>query len=181
MIAADLWRMTNEQRLATLVAGHPIDPSALDDSEYRGVSLGLPKVIERLTWQKFRKCFHRDGSQLRGWNVRLVQNGLEGEDKPVARRGTPLTFGHYGVVSCEGYTLPENQGRSLRCSGLMLDYSMGKNPPHLKALRDPIVAVNRDDPSLLLGWSYYDIGFMRGRTPSFFTLERNGPLTFIPT
>ena len=151
MKAADLWRMTNEQRLAALVAGHPIDPSALDDSEYRGVSLGLPRVIERLTWQKFRKCFHRDGDRLRGWNVRLIQNGLEGEDKPMERRGSPLTFGHYGVVSCEGYTLPENQGRSLRCSGLMLDYAMGKNPPHLKALRDPIVAVNRDDASLLLG------------------------------
>ncbi|RLB64229.1 MAG: hypothetical protein DRI90_05055, partial [Deltaproteobacteria bacterium] len=60
-----------------LTSGHSIDPRQLDDVEYRGISLGLPAIVEKLTWKKFKKVFHRDPATgvLRGWNVRMEQNG----------------------------------------------------------------------------------------------------------
>ncbi len=34
-------------QLATILqGGHPIDPASLDDSAYRGISLGLPRWVE---------------------------------------------------------------------------------------------------------------------------------------
>ncbi|MFT4624366.1 MAG: hypothetical protein ACI8PZ_003025, partial [Myxococcota bacterium] len=85
---------------AHLLAGHPIDPAALDDTEYHGISLGLPGWVDRLTWKKFFKVFHRDGAtgRLRGWNAKAEQTPL---DTPwvLARSGDePQTYGHYEVV-----------------------------------------------------------------------------------
>ena len=47
----------------------------------------------------------------------------------------------------------------------------------LSRVGDPIVALRRDDATLLLGWSYLDLGFSRLGTPVFFSLERHGPLS----
>ena len=181
--ASDLWSLTNEELLNRITTGHPIAAEDIENTVYRGVSLGLPSWIERLTWKKFRKAFFRDPSArvLRGWNIKLRQNGIHAEDIPVERKGKPLCFGHYEVVSTSGYTMPQKDGKPVYCHrGLLLDYGKGKNPPHLKALRDPIVAVNPGDSSLLLGWTYLDVGVAQVPTPSFFTLERRGPVEYVP-
>ncbi|MCB9614660.1 MAG: hypothetical protein H6721_09575 [Sandaracinus sp.] len=181
MDAATLHRMHADELVAQLENGHPIDPRTLDDTEYRGTSLGLPGWMERLSWKKFRKTFHRDPStgKLRGWNVRLVQNGLDAPDEPQRRRGEPHTFGHYEVVPTTGYAMPTWRGRTVWAHrGLMIDYGLGKNPPGLmRRVRDPLVAVRPGDSTLLLGWSYVDLGVARMGTPSFFTLELAGPLS----
>ena len=177
MIAADLWALPPAALRALLLAGHPIDPRALDDREYRGVSLGLPHLVEQLTWKKFKKTFHRDPASgaLRGWNVRCVQNAL---DEPwidqTTQDGTPRTFGPYEVVSAQGVRMPVAADR-----GLLIDYGRGGNLPPMSRLRDPIVAVRADDASLLLGWSYLDLVLTTVRTPSFFSLEYDGPLGFV--
>ncbi|MFT3770836.1 MAG: hypothetical protein QM820_35890 [Minicystis sp.] len=173
----DLLGMSRRDLLRLLCEGHPIDAAALDDTEYRGVSLGLPEIVERLTWKTFQKVFHRDPAtgHLRGWNVRLVQKGLDAASVPVQRRdGSPLTFGHYRVVDPAGYRMPAPCNR-----GLMIDYGLGGNgrfDPTAR-LRDPIVAVNPGSVELLLGWSYVDLGITQLRTPSFFSLQRERPLT----
>ncbi|MEM9072077.1 MAG: hypothetical protein AAGE52_26460 [Myxococcota bacterium] len=181
---AELHAMDNDALCDVLVHGHPIDPNELADRDYRGVSLGVWEVVKRLSWTKFRKSFYRDPTTqaLRGWNVRMQQNGLEGPDLPVLRRGVPLTFGHYAVVPTRGYAMPRRKGAPVFCHrGLMLDYGLGRgNPPHLRSLRDPIVAVQPGDASLLLGWTYLDLGIARVPTPSFFTLERTGPISHVP-
>lgn len=181
MDANTLHRMSTDELVRTLELGHPIDPGALDDTEYRGTSLGLPGFVERLTWKKFRKTFHRDPATgaLRGWNVRLVQNGLAAPDEPQMKRGVAHTFGHYEVVAATGYAMPSWRGRVVWAHrGLMIDYGRGANPPGIiRRVRDPIVAVNAGNPTLLLGWSYVDLGIARVGTPSFFTLELAGPLT----
>lgn len=173
--------MSIDELVGQLERGHPIDASALRDTEYRGTSLGLPRWMERLSWKKFRKTFHHDPTtgELRGWNVRLVQNGLDAPDEPLQRRGKPHTFGHYEVVPCAGYAMPTYRGRTVWAHrGLMIDYALGDTPPSLmRHVRDPLVAVRPGDPSLLLGWSYADLGVVRVGTPSFFTLELAGPLT----
>lgn len=147
--------------LAELMArGHAIDEHALDDSQYRGISLGLPHVVERLTWKTFRKAFHRDRDtgRLRGWNERLQQTGLDGPSIPLER------FGHYGVTAL---------GRTPRpCGpGLLIDYQLGSRGP-LARVRDPIVALEAGSVERLLGWSFVELGFMQIPTPSYFLLER---------
>jgi hypothetical protein len=159
-----------------LRAGHPIEPSALDDTEYDGVSLGLPSVVERLTWKKFRKVFHRDPrtGALRGWNVRVEQNGLVQPWTPRWRGGAPLTFGHYRVTIGRGVPMPE------RCDqGLLLDYGRGGNRrgDPIGLLRDPLVALEPGDARLLLGWTYLALGPRQVGTPSYFLLTRAGPLS----
>ena len=173
----DLHRMSRRDLAAALAAGHPVDPAALADREYRGVALGLPRFVERLTWKTFKKVFCRDPTTgaLRGWNVRIVQAGIDGPYEPQRRRdGEPRTFGHYAVTPLDGYRLPRPCGR-----GLMLDYGRGRNAAldPLGLMRDPLVAVHPGSAELLLGWSYLDLGFARFGTPSFFTLERDIPLT----
>jgi hypothetical protein len=154
-----------------LCSGHPIEPGALADTDYRGLSLGLPAFVDRLTWKKFKKVFRRDRDTggLHGWNVRLEQNALDGPCIAKRSRGEPVTFGHYEVRPLGGYRIP------LPCRhGLMLDYSTDRNGrvDPLRCVRDPIVALDPGSTRLLLGWSYLDLGVARVGTPSFFVLER---------
>ncbi len=167
--------MRKSDLLAAMQGGHPIDPAWLDDTEYRGTSLGLPEIVERLTWKTFKKVFHRDRAtgHLRGWNVRLEQRGIDGPSVPMRRRGEMVTFGHYRVVPLQGRRTPAACG-----PGLLIDYGLGQNGrlDPVGLLRDPIVAVNAGDRDLLLGWSYLDLGAIQVGTPSFFALSYEGPL-----
>ncbi len=162
---------------ALLTAGHPIEPEALDDFEYRGISLGLPAVIEALTWKTFKKVFHRDPStqRLRGWNVRLRQEGLDGPWEPLRDgHGAPRTFGHFEVVRATPHDVPPGCER-----GLLIDYGRGRNGriDPIRWLRDPLVALEAGSAELLLGWSYLDLGVGHLGTPSYFVLQRDIPLS----
>lgn len=176
MQARDLLGLSARELRAVFSGGHDVDPRALDDTEYRGVSLGLPTFFERLTWKKFKKAFHRDRGTglLRGWNQRLEQNDLDGPCIPLLRGGRPVTFGHFHVVDPTGRSMPV-PGRP----ALLLDYGLGENAAldFTRFVRDPIVAVNAGDARLLLGTMYLEIGPLRIPTPSFFTLELDGKLT----
>jgi hypothetical protein len=163
-----LWAMSNEELARQLAAGFPLDEAALVGS-YRGVSLGLPALVERLTWTTFRKTFHRgvDG-RVRGHNVRLEQRGRTGPAVALQRGGRELSFGPFVVRA------PDHDGGPFACrAGVLLDYGAA-NPAlsPLARLRDPLVAVNEGSNALLLGASYLAIGQHGVRTPSFFTLER---------
>ena len=179
MNAADLARASRRELMSLMKSGHPIDPAALDDTEYRGVSLGLPALLERLTWKTFKKVFHRDPATggLRGWNVRIDQRRPH-DYQAMTRRGRPVTFGHFEVVSAAGYGMPDGCAR-----GLMLDYGRGRHRrlEPTAALRDPIVALSAGSVELLLGRSYVDLGVRTIGTPSFFTLERDETLRYIPS
>ena len=172
----ELLGMKRKQLMEVLCAGHPIDPSELDDMEYKGISLGLPRWVEKLSWKKFKKTFHRDPDtgELRGWNVRIEQNAMDEPWVPMKRGDGLKTFGHYQVVDPAGYRMPKLDNR-----GLLIDYGLGDNGRFdpMKRMRDPLVAVNEGSSELLLGWSYVDLGFMRLGTPSFFSLERDIPLS----
>ncbi len=174
--AAQLRAMSRAELASLLRSGHPIDASALDDTEYRGVSLGLPAIIEKLTWKTFKKVFHRDPKSglLRGWNVRIRQDLPAERYEPMMRNDKPLTFGHYEVVSARAGQVPKGCDR-----GLLIHYGLGNNGRFdpTSRLRDPIVAVNQGDAGLLLGWSYLELGVARIPTPSFFSLERDTKLT----
>ncbi|MCB9761712.1 MAG: hypothetical protein H6739_17845 [Alphaproteobacteria bacterium] len=176
MTPAELIPLKPARLSELLCAGHPIDPTALDDTRYRGVSLGLPGFVVALTWRTFIKTFHRDPATgaLRGWNVRLEQTGLDGEVVyKTDRRGQPVTFGHYRVVGAEGYRVPWDCAQ-----GLVIDYGLGGNPALelTDRLRDPLVALKPDSVELLLGVTWVDLGPLQLRTPAYFALERLGGL-----
>ena len=167
MRRADFLALDGAGLQAALADGFAIEERALDDSQYRGISLGLPRAVEALTWKTFRKTFHRDPrlGRLRGWNVRLEQTGLDGPSRPLD------TFGHYAITALDRTPRP--------CGpGLLIDYSAGRRGP-LWRLRDPIVAVHAGSVELLLGWSFVDLGPLQLPTPSYFLLEREGPLEAI--
>ncbi len=162
MLAADLLNVPRKELARLLREGHPIDPQDLDDRQYKGTSLGLPAWVDALVWKTFVKTFHRDPDTggLRGWNVRLEQDGLDAPTRPMmTRKGVPKTFGHFSVIEYDG-------------PGLLIKYKA--NP-----LRDPIVALNAGSADLLLGVSYLALGF-RVPTPSYFSLEADGPLQYVP-
>jgi hypothetical protein len=168
-VLSELLRLSGRDLMERLRGGHPVDPAAIADREYRGVSLGLPKFVERLTWKTFKKVFCRDDDGIRGWNVRMEQNGLDGPWHPKTRRGVPVTFGHFAVSDARDRTPPG-------CDrGLLLDYGLGGGP--LGLLRDPIVALEEGSAELLLGWSYLAMGRRHLGTPSFFALLADGPLS----
>ncbi|MCA9592593.1 MAG: hypothetical protein KC776_04755 [Myxococcales bacterium] len=176
--ARDLLDLGKKDLLAMLCTGHPIDPHALDDKEYRGTSLGLPAWVERLTWKKFKKVFHRDRATgaLRGWNVRLEQNELDGPCVPKQKRGRTVTFGHYRVVESASVRMP------IECpQALIIHYGLGNNArlDPVRRVRDPLVALEAGSVQLLLGWSYVDLGLGLLGTPSFFSLELDGELSDI--
>ncbi len=155
--------------------GHPVSPQALDDSRYLGISLGLPGWVDRMAWKTFEKDFHRDPTTglLRGWNVRLEQTGWQEEPVARTRKGLPVTFGHFSVVSGREGRRPEPAPGSL-----LLDYGAGGNAPWdpVGLLRDPLVAVSSDSMDELLGWTWLDLGLGTLGTPSFFLLRRVGRL-----
>lgn len=181
MNAQEFLSLSRASLRAMLERGHPIEPSALDDAEYRGVSLGLPSPLVKLTWLTFRKTFHRDPrtGALRGWNVRMQQTGLDGAREPMLdRAGKPRCFGFYGVREGREYpTMPVAAQH-----GLVIDYGLGDNPrlDPIRRGRDPLVALEAGSVERLLGWTYLDLGVGRVGTPSYFLLEREGPLSYVP-
>ena len=175
MTPADFLPLRAAELRALLAEGHPIDARDLDDTEYKGTSLGLPGWVEALAWKKFKKTFHRDPTSgaLRGWNVRLEQNALEEPCVPKTRGGKPVTFGHYVVVDPAGHRTPQGCDR-----GLLIHYGLGGNAPldPMRRVRDPLVAVTAGSVEMLLGGSYVDLGWTRVGTPAFFLLEKDGAL-----
>lgn len=169
-----LWAASARDLAQIMAEGHPIAPRSLVGS-YRGVSLGLPSFVDQIAWKVFRKCFLADPDhpdQVIGHNVRVVQQSslvaLAGSSPPEAmmRRGRPLHFGPFAVVSLPGPT-------PFRCrAGLLLDYGATHPFWHpLARLRDPVVSLRAGSVDLLLGASYLQVGVSL-RTPSYFTLER---------
>lgn len=142
--------------LAALAArGTAFDPGALAGHRYDGISLGLPRWIERLTWTKFAKAFARDPATgaLRGWNIRITDDGLDRPWTPKARRdGGAITFGHFAVCTSAA-------------GAVALRYRGG-------VLVDPLVALA--GPDLLLGSTHVVVAGRSVQTPSWFVLRR-GP------
>lgn len=153
MNARDLLAASRPELEAMMARGRAVDPAAIADHTYRGISLGLPAWVERLTWKKFAKSFRREPSgRIAGWNVRIVQDGLDRPWTPMQRRGAPFTFGHFRMVSGQ--------------DGVVLDYGV---------LKDPLVALDDGACDLLLGRSLLDLRLTTLGTPSYFVLERDRP------
>jgi hypothetical protein len=145
--------------LARLLRTLPsFDARLLGGSTYRGISVGLPALVERLLWRKFAKHFDQAGA---GFNVRIIQNDLTQPWLPQRKRnGDVRSFGPFRITT--------------HGSRVELDYSIAN--PLMQQLRDPLVAIDaRAD--LLVGCSQLAVGQRRLATPSYFVLQRDSALT----
>ncbi|MSP25547.1 MAG: hypothetical protein EXR75_10355 [Myxococcales bacterium] len=170
----ELLTATRSELRRLLANGHSIAPEALDDSEYKGISLGLPPLVERLSWKVFKKAFHRDPAtgRLRGWNVRLEQDGVDAPARDRLKNGRRVTFGHFDVRPA-GADAPRALTQSL-----VLDYALGENAPlaPTACVRDLLVCPEPGKFDILFGWMLLQLGPARIPTPSYFLLERDAPL-----
>lgn len=172
-----LLQMKREQLLAIVMAAEPLDLDALADSSYTGVDLSMPAIFHRLMWRSFRKTFHLDPTTgaLRGWNVMVEQTGWQRPPAPKRdRAGRARTFGHYEVRSARGLPFPR------RWAGHhYLDYRFAGNAAWDVPARwgyCPLVAVNRGDSALLLGWEIFRVAGLSVPLWDFWALQREGPL-----
>ncbi len=141
----------------------PVNLEKIEGYRYRGVSLGLPSWVERLSWKKFAKSFVRNESgQIHGWNVRIEQDDLNLPWRPQLRDGIEWRFGYFGLRPMPGAEHVE------------IDYGMGTHGlSPMRRLRDPIRSLDAND-DILLGHSLIDVGLGRRiETPSWFLLERD--------
>jgi hypothetical protein len=169
---------TRRELRAAIVDGHPVDPAQLAGWTYRGTSLGLPRALERLSWKTFQKTFWREPGtgRLLGWNVRLEQDGVDAPSRPRRRRGRPVVEWHYQVIAPTGVATPRGFDR-----GLIIDYGRGRaREPTMALIKDPLVALTPGSADALLGVSYLVVGGRCVETPTYFTLEREAPITYVP-
>lgn len=162
-----------------ILNGHPVDPRDLEGWAYRGTSLGLPELAVKATWKTFQKTFWREPSsgRLLGWNVRLEQDGIDAPSRPkTTKHGAPVTEWNYEVVPPAGVPMPKGFDR-----GLVIDYARAANPPGIvRFTKDPLVALSPGGADELIGVSYLVIGGRCVETPTYFTLEREHPIDYVP-
>lgn len=162
-----------------IVGGHPVDARAIEGFAYRGTALGLPAIAAKLTWKTFQKTFWRDErtGRLLGWNVRLHQDGLDAPSRPLVKDGRPVCVWHYEVIEPRGVPMPRGFDR-----GLIIDYARVDNPffSTVRWMKDPLVALAPGNYSELLGVSYAVVAGVCIETPTYFTLEREHPIDFVP-
>jgi hypothetical protein len=163
-----------------IVEGHPVDQKAIEGFAYRGTSLGLPTVVEKLTWKIFQKTFHRDDrtGRLVGWNVRLHQDGFDAPSRPILKNGKPVCVWHYEVIEPRGVPMPKGFDR-----GLIIDYGRAPENPAWETVnfcKDPLVALSPGNYDELLGVSYAVLGGRCIETPTYFTLVRDHPIDYVP-
>ncbi len=177
-VAHALRTATRGELRRRIVEGHAVDPRALEGWTYRGTSLGLSRFVERLTWKTFQKTFYREptSGRLLGWNVRLEQDGIDAPSRPRTRAGRPVTQWNYEVVPAQGAPMPRGFDR-----GLLIDYGRAPNPfGPVRLTKDPLVALVPGSADELLGVSYLVVGGLCIETPTYFTLEREAPIDFVP-
>ena len=172
----DLMAMDAKALHEVLLRGYPLEPEQLAGKAFVGVDLSLPDIARKILWHTFRKTFTRDEStgDVRGWNVRMEQHGVNGARIPMRnRKGKPITFGHYIVRKTDGIEFPQNYRGTH-----YLDYGTVGNP-FLDVARlgfTPLVAVNEGSQDLLLGWEVFRVAGKFVPMPLYWALRVEGPL-----
>ena len=137
--------------------------------EFRGYNVNPASELIRA--RKFKKGFYADPadpSMLRGYNVKVEQNGLLNPWVDQLRHGAPVRHALYAA-----YPVRADEKDKLYPNALMLNYGMGQNPPldPSRVLRDYLVQVSVDNKDLYLGKAYAAIGPLRS-FGGWFILER---------
>lgn len=156
--------------------GHGLTPEDLAGFSYRGTALALPRGLRALVG-KFKKAFWADEERgrVRGWNLRMRQNGPNAPWVAATFAGRPVIYGHFLV-------LPGADGSAADYPGaVLLDYARGE--PRLSPLapiRDHLVSLEPiaagRPAERVLGRMVLAFGTRVIPTPSYFLLERDAPV-----
>jgi len=164
-----LCHMDTRELRAVLAQGTTPDPDALAGWEFRGYNVAPMSEVLRI--RKFKKGFYRDEGtpeMLRGYNVKVKQNGYQNPWVPIMRDGEPVRHALFGV-----YPPRAGSRDAAHMNALLIDYSQGQHAPWdpSRVLRDYLVQVAPENPDLYLGTAYLALGMLR--VPAgFFVAER---------
>lgn len=143
--------------------GERPDWKSLEGFLFKGANITFPG---QLLFPRFAKGFFTENGKSMGYNV-PVERGSIAEPYHTKPRDKPKPFGFYEVRPLEV------GGKWARYpTAVMLDYSKGGNWGPERLLRDYLVQVEPNNPDLLLGKAYLDLGVWV--SAGFFVLERWG-------
>lgn len=146
------------------------DPEALAGYEYRGYNYARRMALLRA--RKFAKGFAVDARGVHGYNMPVVQNGLDGEWLTRPDPDRPKRFGFFRVTPVD----PRSRDNA-HLHAVLLDYGAADNPrlSVVSAIRDYLVSVDAGSVELLLGKAYLAVGPARVDAHNFFIIERWRP------
>ncbi len=151
-----------------MIRGERPDPEALIGWEFRGFNVAFWAPYSPI--RKFTKGFFRgrDGAT-RGYNLPIVQDGLDRPWRAKPSDAAPKRFGFYLVTD----PAPEARDNAY-LHALLLDYGRGDNPllDPSRVLRDYLVRVRPGSDDLLLGKATVALGTARIPT-NYFVLQRH--------
>lgn len=151
-------------------------PPLLDDLvgwEFAGINCGATPDL--LGIRKFKKGFYRGPARVsegpepfvQGYNIDVVQDGVDKPHRAKPSEEKPRRYGFYRV-----HKVVPGSKDSVYPNSLLLDYGLGRNGFSITAiLRDYLVQVYPDDPTLLLGHAFLALMGMRFNA-SHFVLQR---------
>ena len=133
--------------------GEAPDPAALAGHEYRGYN--HPRRMALLRARKFAKGFTVDADGVGGYNIPVVQNGVDGEWLARPSPDRPRHFGFFRVTPVD----PRSRDNA-HLHAVLLDYGAAHNPRLgvVRAIRDYLVSVEAGSVELLLGKAYLAVG-----------------------
>lgn len=170
-------RASSGQLEAMMRAGTRPSFDSLAGWEWKGGN--TPNIFRLVGIRKFVKGFYAGGDArvssgpepfLQGYNIDVPDND---DAAPHQLAAEPERWGFYRV-----HDVVEDATDNLYPNALLLDYSLGGNGTFGPPLRDYVVQVYPDEPDLLLGKAYLNLGGVR--VPSnYFVLERLRPHDFV--
>lgn len=167
---------SSNARLEELIrASKGPEPESLVGFEWRGYNTSWR--LRLLGIQKFIKGFFQAGEGVEGYNIPVLQNGLDGPWLHAPTPDNPRRYAFYRVTEVD-----RESGDNLYPEAILINYGASpRNPAHgvERLLRDYLVQPDPNDVDLLLGRAYLALG--RLRVPSnFFVLERLRPTSWTP-
>ncbi len=175
---ADLMTLSGPELQAIMDRGYPLDPAAMVGKQYLGADLSMPKLGHAILWQTFRKTFVQDDDgDVRGWNVRMEQHGIDGPRVPRRdKHGNERPFGHYRIRSAKGITWPRGWSGEH-----YFDYGVAGNTFTDRWGFTPVVAVNEGSSDLVLGWEIFRVAGRMIAPSMYWAIQADGPLeTMVP-
>lgn len=159
----DLARLPASELERILCYGERPDFASLEGFIFKGANVTYPG---KLMFPRFAKGFFKENGRPMGYNV-PVERGPITEPYVTKPAEKPRPFGFYEVI-------PQTVGgdHTLYPGSVLLDYSKGGNFGPDRLLRDFLVQVEPNNPDLLLGKAYLDLGAWI--PAGFFALERWG-------
>jgi len=154
-----------------MLSGTAPESSKLAGWEFRGFN--SMDLTTALGFRKFKKGFYTEGEELKGYNVKVKQNGLIDPWVDIVKKGNSVKHGWY-----DAYPVRAEEPDNMYPNALLLNYNSERNPKvdPSRVLRDYLVQVHPDDPDLLLGKAYVAAGPKRIFV-SYFVLGRENEST----